>query len=276
MRACLVLAVVMSWLAVPAAEDGSARAPVPLSIDRHGSIQVGVEVNGAGPFPFLLDTGAARSIISADLARQLSAPAVGRSEIVTSAGSEIGMVVRLASVALASSRVGDLLAPVVDQEQLSQLAPGVRGLLGQDFLSAFNYTLDYRRGRLTWEPQVSCTEDAAVRLAKAEGRFVMGARDERGDDWRLVPDSGAEIAVLFRAPSAPSEGEAGVTSLVSGMRRVARVTLPALRIGRAQMRDVAAVVAERDDTGADGLLPLHTFASVTFAAGGSCIVPRLR
>jgi hypothetical protein len=186
------------------------------------------------------------------------------------------MVVRLASVALASSRVGDLLAPVVDQEQLSQLAPGVRGLLGQDFLSAFNYTLDYRRGRLTWEPQVSCTEDAAVRLAKAEGRFVMGARDERGDDWRLVPDSGAEIAVLFRAPSAPSEGEAGVTSLVSGMRRVARVTLPALRIGRAQMRDVAAVVAERDDTGADGLLPLHTFASVTFAAGGSCIVPRLR
>ena len=28
------------------------------------------------------------------------------------------------------------------------LASGVRGVLGQDFLSAFNYTLDYRRRRL--------------------------------------------------------------------------------------------------------------------------------
>jgi hypothetical protein len=35
-----------------------------------------------------------------------------------------------------------VLAPVVPSARLAALGRHVRGLLGQDFLSAFNYTLD--------------------------------------------------------------------------------------------------------------------------------------
>ena len=84
-----------------------------------------------------------------------------------------------------------------------QISPGsdrgVRGLLGQDFLSAFNYTLDYRRRRLTWDEPLTCDAPGAVPMnAAVEGRFVLVADADRGTRVRLVPDSGAEVAVLFR------------------------------------------------------------------------------
>jgi hypothetical protein len=37
---------------------------------------------------------------------------------------------------------------------------------------------------------------------------------------------------------------------------------------------VPVVSIARNDPGVDGLLPLHRFTAVSFAAGGSCIVVR--
>jgi hypothetical protein len=251
MRRFLIPVLVTMWT-LPAGAADRSRAAIPMAVDAHGGVLVSVRVNDAGPFPFLLDTGAARSIVADDLARELGAPVVAKSEVVTSVGSDMRFVVRLRSMAVASSRVDDILAPVVPAVRLSQLGRGVRGLLGQDFLSAFNYTLDYRRGRLTWDEPLTCDAPGAVRLVAAEGRFLMALDDDRGTPLRLVPDSGAEVLVLFR-PIA---------------------TTPSLRVGAATLRGVKALVVDRDDPGADGLLPLHGFSSVSFAAGGTCLVAR--
>jgi len=253
-RGFIVLVVVM--LAVdPAWASGPTAVPVPLAIDDRGGIVVDVRVNGLGPFRFILDTGAARSIVSDDLARELRAPVVAKSDVVTSAGTDMRLVVRLGSVALASSRVDGLLAPVIPRDRLLQLGPHVRGLLGQDFLSAFNYTLDYRRARLTWDDPLGCTGPNVVPMVAAEGRFVMALRSQSGMPLRLVPDSGAEVAVLFRGLRTPQP--------------LARV-----RIGSFTLPDVRPVVVERIDQHADGLLPLHGFSSVSFAAGGACVILR--
>ena len=251
----LLVPVVITLTIVPAAAD-PVRPTVPLSIDGHGGIVVHVRVNHAGPFKFMLDTGSARSVVSDDLARELSAPVVARSEVVTSAGSDMRLVVRLASVALSSAQVDSVLAPVLPAANLAQLGRGVRGLLGQDFLSAFNYTLDYRRSRLVWDEPRACDGTNSVRLVAAEGRFVMTLEGDAGGRVRLVPDSGAEVAVLFRGRSP-----------VSSMSRV--------RVGSATLRDFPVVVVPRDDENADGLLPLHGFASVSFAAHGACLTARL-
>lgn len=228
---------------------------VPVAIDGQGGIAVPVVVNGAGPFVFILDTGAARSIVADDLARELAAPVVAKSEVVTSAGSAMRLVVRLASVGVASAEVNAVLAPVLPAASLARLGRGVRGLLGQDFLSAFNYTLDYRRRRLTWDEGLTCDVPEAVRMSAAEGRFVLVAETGRGSRVRLVPDSGAAVAVLFqgREPSPrPSE----------------------FRVGGVTLYDVPTAVIARDDPAADGLLPLHGFSAVSFAAGGSCLIVR--
>jgi predicted aspartyl protease len=264
---------------------------VPLTIDERGGVIVDARINGAGPFKFLLDTGASRSIVADDLATDLGAPVVATSEVVGSAGSDMRFVVRLDSVAVDSARVDALLAAAVPAASLSRLGRGVRGLLGQDFLSAFNYTLDYRRARLTWDEALTCDGRGAVRMIAAEGRFVMALEDHRGAPLRLVPDSGAEVPVLFRPSAALSasrafvEGHApavspGATALVTGMSgRSARAQVTAiemLRVGSVTLRDLRAYAIERDDRHADGLLPLHAFGSVSFAAGGACIVARHR
>ena len=262
---------------------------VPLTIDARGGVIVDARVNGAGPFKFIVDTGASRSLVADDLATDLSAPIVAKSEVVGSAGSDMRFVVRLGSVAVDSARVDALLAAVVPAVRLSQLGTGVRGLLGQDFLSAFNYTLDYRRARLTWDEALTCDERGAVRLTAAEGRFVLALEDQRGAPLRMVPDSGAEVALLFRpstvlrasraavegrAPAART-GPAAVVAGLSGSNRLVQVTaIGTLRVGSVTLRDLRAYAVDREDEHADGLLPLHAFGSVSFAAGGGCLIAR--
>jgi len=231
---------------------------VPLTIDARGGIVVSVVIDGAGPFRFLLDTGSSRSIVSDTLARDLAAPVVAKSEVVTPTGSDMRLVVRLASVALAGARVAGVLAPVLPDAQLAAAGPDVRGVLGQDFLSAFNYTLDYRRRHLTWDEPLTCDTPAAVPMVRREGRFVMALADEGGAPLRLVPDSGAEMPVLFRRARPAIE--------TSTIRR--------LRVGAVTMTNLPAALVERAEADADGLLPLHHFSTVSFAAGGACVIPR--
>lgn len=262
MSCCLVLFTVL------------ALGSVPLTIDERGGVIVDARVNGAGPFKFIVDTGASRSIVADDLATALGAPVVAKSEVVGSAGSDMRFVVRLGSVAVDSARVDALLAAVVPAVRLSQLGRGVRGLLGQDFLSAFNYTLDYRRARLTWDEALTCDARGAVRMIAAEGRFVLALEDQRGAPLRMVPDSGAEVAMLFRAPEART-GPAAVVAALSGSGRLAQVTaIRTLRVGSVTLRDLRAYAVDREDEHADGLLPLHAFGSVSFAAGGGCLIVR--
>ena len=254
MRTISVLVLVTAAIVPAGAADRTAQ-PVPLAIDSRGGIVVQIRVNDEGPFKFMLDTGSARSLVSDDLARVLVAPVVAKSEVITSAGSDMRLVVRLASLALGPARVGAILAPVLPTAHLARLGPDVQGLLGQDFLSAFNYTLDYRRARLVWDDQATCDAAGAVRMTAAEGRFVMAVENGDGRPLRLVPDTGAEVAVLF----------AGRTPA----RSISR-----LRVGSTALGDLRPVVVSREDENADGLLPLHGFASVSFAAQGACVTVR--
>jgi len=45
-----------------------------------------------------------------------------------------------------------LLASVIPAARLRTTGSEIGGVLGQDFLSRFNYPLDYRHGRFTWDP----------------------------------------------------------------------------------------------------------------------------
>ena len=229
MRATLVTVfITMTVSAVMATAAERTAAPVPLRIDARGAALVPVHVNGAGPFIFVLDTGSSRSIVSSALAREVEAPTVARTTLVGSAGSETGMVVRLAAVAVGSARVANVLAPVVDESRLSELGRGIRGVLGQDFLAGFNYTLDYRRARLTWDERVDCRARGAVATEIVEGRMVMPFRDGRGDVLRLVADSGAEIAVLFNRRDELRGPHVRLAGVTGAGRTVEMTTIPEL------------------------------------------------
>ncbi len=253
--------------------DGSA---VRFSLDQSGGIIVQARINGQGPFRLLVDTGSNRSVIGQKVADELCAPVVAKTAVV-SVGSEITrLVVRLDRVEAGSAAQSGLLASVAPGAELRAVAPGVDGLLGQDFLASFDYTIDYRKRVLTWtaNPAMFRPTDSRLVLRAKEGRFIADIpQDDRGrTTLRLVPDSGAAMIVLFKRDGQPpvrldQRSRTAELSGLSGSRRAEIWSAPALRIGTTVLRDCPVVMAPgAPDTTTDGLLPLRLFDRVAFRA----------
>jgi hypothetical protein len=258
-----------------AAPTRAVATTVPLVRAADGALSVTVTVNGAGPFRFLLDTGSAGTSVSDDLARRLDAPAVARADVTTAAGVEPAVIVRLDRLALGGRTAEGLLATVVPAERLRGDGAALDGVLGQDFLSRFNYTLDYERGRLEWdEDGAGDCGDARLPLEAIEGRFLAALPQDDGSTLRVVPDSGASAFVVFERPAGPrlpillSGGRRRLETL-SGTRDVTPGTLLALRVGAMTLRQAPVAVVRRDDwrpAFGDALLPLWMFGRVSIHA----------
>ncbi|HET8644347.1 MAG TPA: aspartyl protease family protein [Vicinamibacteria bacterium] len=268
----LTLAVLAS-VVLPAAGAAAAPEEVVLSLSGSRALRVPVHVNGRGPFTFLLDTGASHGTVSGELAERLALPVVAQVRVVTTAGPRMRQVVRVERMAIGSATGSGLMPSVVPTAQLRALEPGIDGIIGQDFLSAFDYTLDYRRRRLRWSagpeeglarlPLVHAAGRALVRLAGDGGRGPV----------LMVPDSGSEGLVLFarhgRPPVPVDEAARRVAVEAVGASRPGRgALLRELRVGGVTLRNEPAVIVEGGGDQAvegDGLLPLHHFSRVSIS-----------
>jgi hypothetical protein len=119
---------------------------------------VPVFIDGRGPLPFALDTGASRSLISATLAEHLHLPARGSAGMlqgVTGDASAENFAVaswRAGAINLPPSMIAAVGSPtggVVDRLH------GPVGLLGSDVLSRYGkIAIDYDKGLLVLDPPV--------------------------------------------------------------------------------------------------------------------------
>jgi predicted aspartyl protease len=252
------------------------RPDVPMLIDdATGQVTVGVAVGESAPRPWMIDTGSSRSAINETLAAGLELPTVARTEVVTASGRDVRAVVRLPNVTVGGvASAADLMAMVLPDDRL----PGVQGLLGQDFLGKFHYTLDYRRGRFEWGSREEAGGER-LRLQPAEGRFLVDLPRDIGAPLRMVPDSGATALVLFRkaglvgVPLVATPGRFELRG-VSGDRAAPAVRVLGLRVGGRLLRDLPAAVVDvpENEPWPDGLLPLHLFDRVTFDASGGYLI----
>ena len=258
---------------------------VPLTIDDSGAIVVPVHINGRGPFRFLLDTGATHSVMSRTLAAQLDLEFVARTTVVTSTGAAMRPVVKLDQTAIGSARSDGLLASVVPAPQLSTIRRDIEGIIGQDFLFAFNYTLDYRRRRLSWADDDALESGTRLPLVAEQGRYLVYLRPHgTRAPVLLVPDSGSNGFVLYARdgrtplPLEPAPAFVSVHSL-SGRQDARAMILRELKLGGVTMRDQPVALLFRDSGNrheGDGLLPLHLFDSVSFNARDKQLTIRLR
>jgi hypothetical protein len=252
--------------------------------DADGAVVVPVHVDGAGPFKFIVDTGSSHSTVSDTLAARLALRAVAKAEIMSAAGQIMRPVVRLGRTTAGEASRDGIQASVLPSADLQALGRGVDGILGQDFLSAFDYTLDYRRGRLTWDARaIDGRPDARLVLTPDGGRFLVELPQGAGRGVvRLVPDSGSAALVIFRRSGLRGQplllrshkGQARITG-VAGERTVDRAVVQVLRVGDLVLHNEPAVLvsgATSAGVRADGLLPLHRFALVSFSARDRSLV----
>lgn len=113
------------------------------SLDINDRLTVEVMLNGLGPFQFVVDSGADRSVLSETLANRLTL-AQGPNILVHGIGGSV--IARTAKVA--QLQVGDALLSNVNLPVLPPERVGADGLLGVDILEGRNVIMDFRKRRL--------------------------------------------------------------------------------------------------------------------------------
>jgi len=110
---------------------------------------VKARINGKGPFAFVLDTGAGKTVISPAVAKKVGARSSGKGILITGVAgqSQRAKLSTLKEFALGNAKVRKMEAVIHPIHHLNK--DGIAGLLGQDFLDRFNMRVDIARKTLT-------------------------------------------------------------------------------------------------------------------------------
>lgn len=185
---------------VPMAEmtDSASGALGAVDADRMGRVVAPVHINGQGPFRFIVDTGANRSVISVALAERLSLQPQGQGDVHFVHGVASAPLVSVDTLNYGQLRLGGVNMPVLDGGALA----GEDGLLGVD-------GMDGRRLRFDFERQ--CIEIAPSRQARrlygwAEvrgelrfGHLIVINGFVSGVPTRLLVDTGSDTSLANNA-----------------------------------------------------------------------------
>ena len=246
----------------------------PFETGDQGGIILRVMLNGRGPFRFLLDTGSTHTAVSEKTAALIGAPVVAKTTLGSVAGTRAALVVRIDALEIGPINVPDLLATVANLG----MAGGVDGVIGHDALRTLRYTIDFPQRQVLWWPvDAAVARGTAIDLQSIQGRFLLSL-PQRQSVLRLVPDTGASSLLLFDPVHSLQ-----VTHLPERIRLmtssaetdVYMARMRELRVGDVTLRDIPAVVTNRDDSEpaeVDGLWPLHYFDRVTVDGPGKRLI----
>jgi hypothetical protein len=243
----------------------SAGDSVPLRMVRSYPVVERVYVNGAGPFRFLIDTGAQSSAVRSDVAEKLRLRPAYRLDVATNAGSHEMIGTIADQVSLGDRSLEGVELVVHELAGIRCLDRSIQGVLGQNFISRFNYLLDYKNRRLVFDDGPQPPAGARVKFERIDERPAIRIEGPR-KALRLVLDSGASDLILFADPGElqAATGQARLMATAS-QQRIQMSWAPELRVGSEVIRNVAVGIAPQDSARAeDGLLPTSLFRAVYF------------
>ena len=138
-----------------------------------------VSINGQGPYEFVIDTGANRTVIATELAQALNLPAAGRAEVHGIAGIENSSTVLIDRLDVGRVNSRRLRAPMLTRARL-----GADGLLGVDVLKNRRLVMDFKRNTITIHR--ANANSVQFRQGVSETRVGSG-RAPDGSDYTVVP-----------------------------------------------------------------------------------------
>jgi predicted aspartyl protease len=142
---------------------------VPLRQVEGTLIVVPLTVNGAGPFDFLVDTGAQTTTVDEKLASELGLTISGETGVSGAGTYARKAYAQLARVEVGGRRVTDVLTVI---DKLAELHAGdgrIRGIVGEDFLTHFDFLIDN-------EHQLLCLDESGAMAAAMKGTHVPPAQ----------------------------------------------------------------------------------------------------
>ncbi|MFN5759874.1 MAG: retroviral-like aspartic protease family protein, partial [Sphingomonadaceae bacterium] len=152
---------------------------------------------GQGPFCFVIDKGADRTVISREMAERLALRKAGNVRLHAMGGSGRVDVVKVDHLQISPRVSRRLEAAALPRQYI-----GADGLLGLDSLKGQRIIMDFRAGTMTLEPatqrerDVDPASDVIVVTARSRlGQLVMVDADANGQKVWVVVDTGAQNSV---------------------------------------------------------------------------------
>ena len=212
---------------------------------------VPVTVNGSGPFRFVVDSGADRSVVGARLSRRLALPAGETVMMHGIAGSNLVRTAAVDRIAVGNSVVDHISAPVLAEGNL-----GADGLLGIDALAGQRLMLDFEAETITLEdarrPMVGQPGDIVVVARRRRGQLILTQARAGGVPVEAVIDTGAEVTVgnsalrakLFAGRRLPKVRPVQLISVTGATVTADLVILPQVRLGGLMLEQVPVAFAD--------------------------------
>ena len=168
----------------------------------------GVYVNGHGPYRFLVDTGSNINLIETGLAKKIGMKATFQTELTSAAGKVPLPGSDGNQVVLDSAQSDGPKFLISGLDGIHNSSPDIQGVLGEWFLSRFDYTLDLGGKRLVFGKQDRPGTRIAFQVTNARPVVFTNLGD-------LVLDSAAVRLTLFGFE------HSSVASFTSELRTVA-------------------------------------------------------
>jgi|ERR1700733_11214274 len=248
-----------------------AQSEIRFRLVRDTLIVASMTADNQGPFDFILDTGADTTIVDSTLAAKLSLVPLGQVQQTTVAGVQTIGLSTLPSLAAGSAHVENLRVLVRDLAEVRKMDSHIVGIAGQDFLSHFNYLIDYWKHTVRIEAGSEIQDTIGgepVTMEPSGNRMIIPSEAQGAGhaSLRLLVDSGANSLLLVgAAPQAlnlPLQGH-GVENTSTGQATLQLARVHELTVGSAELHDIpVAVSANGPKQIGDGLLPTVLFQAI--------------
>jgi predicted aspartyl protease len=200
-RAALLLSLLA---ATPAAQDPADPPPPgtapPEQLDfatEQDRMTLPVTIGGAGPYAFIVDTGAQRTVISRELATLLKLGPGRRVRMTAMTGTSIVATAIIPLITVGTLGGASIEAPALEAQHL-----GGHGLLGLDTLQDRALTIDFDRRQMTVAAATkrrqrtrSSTDEIVVTARSVLGQLVVTDAMYRGTRVRVVLDTGSAVTM---------------------------------------------------------------------------------
>ncbi|MEE9434681.1 MAG: aspartyl protease family protein [Sphingorhabdus sp.] len=166
-------------------------------VDKSQRMTVPVRINGSEPFPFVVDTGSERTVISSDLGELLALASGPQLRLATVSGPAVVGSYQVGKLTMSSITVKNLEAPALKRKNL-----GAYGLLGIDSLENHKVVIDMVKGEMHVLPSKkrrgfrSTDRNTIVVTARRRGGRLVLTNAKMGNlRVDIVIDTGAQSSM---------------------------------------------------------------------------------
>lgn len=208
--------------------------------DRQNRLTVPVTINGAGPYRFLVDTGAQATVVTARVTEALGLAPTGRATLVAMASRTQVDTIALDGLEFAGRRFNNLTTPLLRGSDI-----GADGILGLDSLQDLRVVIDFRADSIAVSDAPAGDRDGyeiVVRARRKLGQMIITDARIEGVRTAVIIDTGSwhSIANLaLQRKLRAKHSDTMVATDVNGAALQSNIALVReLKIGRMGLSDV--------------------------------------